>query len=188
MYGNTYALPSKDIEFISIPRWYQYCLGIDLTRKLVSFAINGIVKSANNWFASIQNPASKILQSKLIAYNEMFSYVNIHSSDINKTNVSALGNILAWNIDSWNYTKITGFNIATTRDFSMILGASDGSFSLVIQSPMNFETLNSTCNRIGPGVRIKTNLILNLNFLVCFKTLALQEVNRKLHNSNIVLK
>jgi hypothetical protein len=63
------------------------------------------------------------------------------------------GNILAWNISNWNRSIINGTEIK--RDSAMILGGSDGSHVLIIDSPMNFDTINGLCNRIGPGVRIK---------------------------------
>jgi hypothetical protein len=155
VYGSTYLLATAEKQTISVPRWYQYCLGIDLVSATASFAINSVIKSQVSIPMLVSNKGN-ILRSKLIPYNEMFSFVNIHSTSINVTNMTAYGDILAWNISDWNRSVVNGFPTEIIQDSSFIWGASDGSHTLIIDSPMNFDTINGLCNRIGPGVRNQT--------------------------------
>jgi hypothetical protein len=95
------------------------------------------------------------VQSKFIVYNEMFSYVNLFSGPLTPaTKVSGLGDLVAWNVNIWNFTRLanTNYSIIIDRDLTQILGAADGVFILVIQSDLNFYTLKGLCSRVGPGV------------------------------------
>ncbi len=109
--------------------------------------------------------ATQIVRSKLIVYNEMFSYVNIFIGPLTPaTKVNDTGNLLAWSVDSWNYPQLLttsdNYSVVVQRDLTQILGAADGVFLLVIQSSLNFYSLKGLCNRVGPGVsRIKKNQI-----------------------------
>jgi hypothetical protein len=81
--GNTYDFPSAaNGTFVSIPGWYQYCLGFQLAANRVSLAINGRLVVANFSISILKNGNSSIRQSNITARNEMFSYVNLHSGDI----------------------------------------------------------------------------------------------------------
>jgi hypothetical protein len=90
----------------------------------------------------------------------MFSYVNIFSGPLTPdTNVQGVGNLLAWDVGSWNYTQFpnSSFSILIDMNLSEILGATDGIFQLLILNELDFFSLVGLCNRIGPGVsRIKT--------------------------------
>jgi hypothetical protein len=90
----------------------------------------------------------------------MFSYVNIFSGPLTPdTNVQGLGNLLAWDAGSWNYTQFpnSSFSILIDMDLTEILGTSHGTFQLFIWSRLDFFSLGGLCNRIGSGVsRIKT--------------------------------
>jgi hypothetical protein len=83
VYGSTYQFKTAENLNINVPRWYQYCLGIDLINMMATFAINTDIKSSLK-IAMLVSNNSDILRSRLIAYNEMFSYVNIHSTNINR--------------------------------------------------------------------------------------------------------
>jgi hypothetical protein len=100
-----------------------------------------------------------ILQSTLIVESEMFSYVNIFSGPLTPvTNVQGLGNLLAWDIGSWNYTQFpnSSFSILFDMNLTEILSNSDETFQLFIWSELDFLSTVGLCNRIGPGVsRIK---------------------------------
>jgi hypothetical protein len=92
--------------------------------------------------------------------SEMFSYVNIFSGPLTPdTNVQGLGNLLAWDVDRWNYTQFpnSSFSILIKMNLAEILGATDGIYQLFIWSALDFFSLVGLCNRIGSGVsRIKT--------------------------------
>ena len=140
---------------IAIPRWYQYCLGVDVPRSLVNFSVNGVPAATNLVFRSINSyPAvALIARSKIIVYNEMFGYVNLFNTDLMRTNTSAMGNVVAWNITNWTFNPPAGgFNVFNNRDLVQILGASDGTFTLIVQNSLNFEALQLLCGRVGPGV------------------------------------
>jgi hypothetical protein len=95
------------------------------------------------------------LQSTLIVNSEMFSYVNIFSGPLTPvTNVQGLGNLLAWDVGSWNYTQFpnSSFSILIDMNLTKILGTSDQIYQLFIQSYLDFFSLVGLCNRIGPGV------------------------------------
>jgi hypothetical protein len=95
------------------------------------------------------------LQSKLIVESEMFSYVNIFSGPLTpNSNVQGLGNLLAWDAGSWNYTQFlnSSFYILIDMNLTEILGTSDQIYQLVIQSVLEFFSLVGLCNRLGPGV------------------------------------
>jgi len=73
-------------------------------------------------FNFINSPAGQIMRSKLIVYNEMFSYVNIFSGPLTPAiNLSGAGNILAWKVGNWNYTRLPAFSILIQRDLSKVL-------------------------------------------------------------------
>jgi hypothetical protein len=90
----------------------------------------------------------------------MFSYVNIFSGPLTPdTNVQGLGNLLAWDVDRWNYTQFpnSSFSILIDMNLSEILGVMDGTFQLIFMNDLDFFSLVGFCKRIGPGVsRIKT--------------------------------
>jgi hypothetical protein len=96
----------------------------------------------------------------------MFSYVNIFSGPLTPdTNVQGLGNLLAWDVNSWKYTQFpnSSFSILIDMNLKQILGASDGTFQLFIWSALDFFSLVGLCNKIGYGVsRIKKTS--NYNF------------------------
>ena len=152
VYGNTYVFPGT-FQMV-IPRWYQYCLGIDVPHSLVNFSINGVHAANNMIFHTINSypTAAQIQASKIIVYNEMFGYVNIYSTNLRHTNRSALGNVLAWNITNWSFQQPAGFKVFDHRKLAYILGAKDGTFYLMIQNPLNFISLERLCTRLGPGV------------------------------------
>jgi hypothetical protein len=89
----------------------------------------------------------------------MFSYVNIFSGPLTPdTNVQGLGNLLAWDVDRWNYTQFphSSFSILIDMNLTEILSASEGTFQLFIWSELDFFSTVRFCTRIGPGVsRIK---------------------------------
>ncbi len=103
----------------------------------------------------ISSPAALILQSTLIINSEMFSYVNIFSGPLTPvTNVQELGNLLAWDASSWNYTQFpnSSFSVLIDMNLTAILGTSDQIYQLVIKSDQDFFSLVGLCNRLRPGV------------------------------------
>jgi len=152
VYGNTYVFPGT-FQMV-IPRWYQYCLGIDVPHSLFNFSINGVPAAINMIFHTINSypTDAQILASKIIVYNKRFGYVNIFSTNLRHTNRSALGNVVAWNITNWSFKQPAGFTVFYHRKLVLILGAKDRTFYLKIQKPLNFISLERLCTRLGPGV------------------------------------
>jgi hypothetical protein len=115
----------------------------------------------------MQSTHALILKSTLVIKCEMFSYVNIFSGPLTPdTNVQGLGNLLAWDVSSWNYTQFpnSSFSILIDMNLTEILGPSARILQLVMQSSLDFFSLVVFCNRIGPGVsRIKKTR--NYNFV-----------------------
>ncbi len=85
----------------------------------------------------------------------MFSYVNIFSGPLTPvTNVQGLGNLLAWDAGSWNYTQFpnSSFSVLIDMNLTEIIGTSDQIYQLVIKSDQDFLSLVGLCNRLRPGV------------------------------------
>ena len=99
------------MQYIFMPGFNCYCIGLDLTTSTLSFSVNGVTQATNIYSKELNHANALILSSKIMIYNEMFSLVNIYDTDL----VTALaakngpGKILAWDVTRWDRTIIPEF-------------------------------------------------------------------------------
>jgi hypothetical protein len=99
------------MQFVFVPGFNCYSLGVDLTASTVSFAVNGIIQVTNVPIKELNHPNALIMSSKIIVFNEMYSLVNIYDTDL-PTALAAKngpGKLLAWNAANWTLTQIPNF-------------------------------------------------------------------------------
>ena len=73
--------------FVSIPGWYQFCLGLQLASSRVSLAVNGLISSRNLSISILNSRNSSLASSTITANNQMFGYLNIHSQVIDQVKI-----------------------------------------------------------------------------------------------------
>jgi hypothetical protein len=98
-------------QFVFVPGFNCYSLGVDLTASSVSFAVNGKIQVTNVPIKELNHPNALIMSSKIIVFNEMFSLVNIYDTDLSAALAAknGPGKLLAWNATSWTSTPISDF-------------------------------------------------------------------------------
>jgi hypothetical protein len=99
------------MQFVFVPGFNCYSLGVDLTASTVSFAVDGIIQVTNVPIKELNYANALIMSSKIIVFNEMFSLVNIYDTDL-PTALAANngpGKLLAWNAATWTRTQIPNF-------------------------------------------------------------------------------
>jgi hypothetical protein len=99
------------MQFVFVPGFNCYSLGVDLTASSVSFAVNGIVQVTNVPIKELNHANALIMSSKIIMFNEMFSLVNIYDTDLPAAlaTKNGPGKLLAWNATNWTRTLIPNF-------------------------------------------------------------------------------
>ena len=145
MYGTRHIL--SETNYLFLPTWKQYCLGLDLTSSTASFAINGLIIVSSLAMPGLSKAASIILNSKLVMTSEMFSFVNIHSLALAKVDPTAVGSALAWLAADWSVTN-SPTNPLTSLAKTEILGK--GSSQLIaVPAVLNFADAVTTCTILG---------------------------------------
>ena len=150
MYGTRHIL--SETNYLFLPTWKQYCLGLDLTSSTVSFAINGLIMVSSLAMPGLSKAASIILNSKLVMTSEMFSFVNIHSLALAKVDPTTVGSALAWLAADWSNPNL-GTNPVTIWAKAEILGK-DGRRLLVVPAVLNFADAVTTCTNLGQGTLV----------------------------------
>ena len=88
VFGNNYMFPMTAAQtFVSIPGWYQFCLGLQLASSRVSLAVNGLISSRNLSISILNSRNSSLASSTITANNQMFGYLNIHSQVIDQVKI-----------------------------------------------------------------------------------------------------
>jgi hypothetical protein len=98
-------------QYVYAPGFNSYCIGVDLTASTVGLSVNGIIL-VNSFFIKLLNyDNALLLSSTLLVYNEMFTLVNIYSTNLAAA-VAAKngpGQILDWNAANWTKTFLPDF-------------------------------------------------------------------------------